>query len=373
MLLPAFQDGHVHLIDSGAELVYCTLYALTTARAIADSIRACALVPPDWAWIRGGGWQLPVFKSANPSKALLDQAVPDRPALLYAADGHSAWANSKALALANISKDTPDPPHGRIERDPVTHEPSGALREDAVSLVAKLVPERTGAELAAGLERAEKLANSFGITTVFSAATDEAELKTYTDADRKGTLTLRVIAAIHLDDPLPDSLLPKLRELRTRYATAHVRPTAVKLFADGVIESRTAALLAPYRGLQGNAGKPIYDPARLNDLAAALDRDGFQIHVHAIGDRAIRMTLDGFAHARARNGTRDARHTLTHLELMDPADIPRFRELGVIANFQPFWANGDEYLTKLTEPALGATRSRWLYPIASEVRTGFKN
>src|SRR6185312_12293150 len=195
-------------------------------------------------------------------------------------------------------------------------------------MVSKIMPTRTPAELAAGLQRAQKLANGFGITTVFSAATDEAGLRTLAEADRKGALTMRVIAAIHLDDPLPDSLLPKLRELRNRYATPRVRPTAVKLFADGVIESRTAALLEPYRGLHGNAGKPIYDPDRLKGLAVALDREGFQIHVHAIGDRAIRMTLDAFAYARARNGAHDARHTITHLELIDPADIPRFRDLG---------------------------------------------
>jgi predicted amidohydrolase YtcJ len=370
MVLPGFQDGHVHPIDSGVELGDCTLYDLTSASAIADSIRACARAHPEAAWVRGGGWQLPVFRDANPSKALLDQAVSDRPALLYAADGHSAWADSKALALAKITKDTPDPPHGRIERDPRTGEPSGTLREDAANLVAKVMPERTAAELAAGLERAERLANRFGITTVFSASTDEAGLRTYAEADHNGTLTLRVVAAIHLQDPLPDSLLSKLRDLRSRYATPRVRPTAVKLFADGVIESRTAALLQPYLDRKGDSGQPIYDPVRLQQLALTLDRDGFQIHVHAIGDRAIRMTLDAFAYARARNGAHDARHTITHLELIDPADIPRFRDLGVIANFQALWANGDEYLTKLTEPALGPKRSRWLYPIASVQRTG---
>ena len=289
---------------------------------------------------------------------------------MYAADGHSAWVNSRALALANITRQTPDPAHGRIERDPKTGVPSGTLREDAVNLVAKVMPERTAAELAAGLERAERLANRFGITTVFSASTDEAGLRTYAEADHKGTLTLRVVAAIHLEDPLPDSLLSKLRDLRSRYATPRVRPTAVKLFADGVIESRTAALLQPYLDRKGDSGQPIYDPVRLKELALALDRDGFQIHVHAIGDRAIRMTLDAFAYARARNGAHDARHTITHLELIDPADIPRFRDLGVIPNFQAFWANGDEYLTRLTEPALGPKRSPWLYPIASVVRTG---
>ncbi len=214
------------------------------------------------------------------------------------------------------------------------------------------------------------MANRFGITTVLSAATDEAALQAYSAADRQGSLTFRVIAALHLGDPLADSMLPKLRELRTRYAGPLVHPTVVKLFADGVIEARTAALLAPYGDRKGDAGKPIYDPAALKDLAAKLDQDGFQIHVHAIGDRAIRTTLDAFAYARARNGAHDARHTITHLELIDPDDIPRFRALGVVANFQAFWANGDEYLTRMTEPSLGPSRSRWLYPIESVFRTG---
>jgi predicted amidohydrolase YtcJ len=370
MLLPGFQDGHVHPIGSGVELGECTLDDLRSVEQIADSIRSCARAQPSTRWVRGTGWQLPVFDQGNPSKALLDHMVPDRPAFFYAADGHSAWANSKALALAGVNRDTPDPPHGRIERDRRTGEPSGTLREDAIGLVTKVIPERSDAELAAGLERAENLANRFGITTVFSATTDEAGLRTFAEAERRGTLSFRVIAALSLGDPLPDSLLPKLRELRTRFISRRVKPTVVKLFADGVIEARTAALLAPYGDRQGDSGKPIYDPGRLKDLASELDREGFQIHVHAIGDWAIRMTLDAFAYARARNGPRDARHTITHLELIDSSDIPRFRALGVVANFQPLWANGDEYLTRMTEPTLGPSRSRWLYPIASVVRTG---
>jgi predicted amidohydrolase YtcJ len=370
MVLPGFQDGHVHPISSGIELGECTLDDLTTSKALADSVRACARAQSDRPWVRGGGWQLPVFKDANPSKQLLDQAVPDRPAILYAADGHSAWVNSKALELAGITKQTPDPPNGRIERDPSTREPSGTLREDAIGLVAKIVPPRTARELAAGLDRAQKLANEYGITTIFSASTDEADLGAYSAAEKKAALTLRVIAAIHLGDPLQDSMLPKLRELRARFAGPRVHPTAVKLFADGVIESRTAALLAPYLDRRGDSGAPVYDPGALKDLAVALDGEGLQIHVHAIGDRAIRMTLDAFAYARTRNGPPDARHSITHLQLIDPDDVPRFRDLGVVANFQALWANGDEYLTQLTEPALGLKRSRWLYPIASVVRSG---
>ena len=369
MLLPGFQDAHVHPVDSGVDLGECDLNAAETASAAADTIRAYAAAHPDRPWIRGAGWQLPLFPQGNPSRLLLDSLVPDRPAFLWAADGHSAWANSRALARAGITRATPDPPNGRIERDPKTGEPSGTLRESAAELVEAVLPKRTPAELAAGLDRAERLASSFGITSMFSANTDEGELQALAAADRAGRLRLRVVAAL-IAPGSGDSMLARLRDWRTRYATAHVRPTAVKLFQDGVIESRTAAMLAPYLDRHGDAGTPIRSQAELDALAIALDRDGFQIHVHAIGDRAIRMTLDALARARTVNGARDTRHAIAHLELIDSVDVPRFRELGVVANFEPLWANGDEYLTRMTEPALARSRWRWLYPIASVVRSG---
>jgi predicted amidohydrolase YtcJ len=368
MVLPGFQDAHVHPISSGVELGECRLHDLTTAAAVLDSIRGCALADPKSSWLRGSGWQLPLFPEANPSRASLDRVVPDRPALIYAADGHSAWLNSRALALAGITRNTRDPANGRIERDR-TGQPSGTLRESAMALVDSVLPKRTRAELGAGLERAEREANRFGITSVFAATADEPELATYTDADRAGSLTFRVVAAAYSGDQV-DSILPRARAWRTRYATRRVRPIAVKLFQDGVIEARTAAMLTPYLDRPGDSGTANFDQPTLDRLATELDREGFQIHVHAIGDRAIRMTLDAFQHARERNGASDGRHAITHLELIDSADIPRFRTLGVAANFEPLWANGDEYLTRLTEPALGPARSRWLYPIASVVRTG---
>jgi predicted amidohydrolase YtcJ len=370
MVLPGFQDGHVHPISSGVELGQCNLHSATTATAVADTIRAYAAAHPDLPWILGSGWELPLFPGGNPSKAVLDRLVADRPAVLKAADGHSSWVNSRALALAGITRDTPDPSNGRIERDRRTGEPSGTLRESAMDLVARILPPPTDAELAAGLARAQEQANEFGITSVFVAWADEADLRTYAAADRAGTLRLRVVAAMEADSADEKDLLKRLRDWRTRFATRRVRPIAVKLFQDGVIEARTAAMLAPYLDRKNDAGTPIHDQPTLNRLAAALDRDGFQIHVHAIGDRAIRMTLDAFEFARKQNGARDNRNTITHLELIDPADIPRFRPLGVVANFEPLWASGDEYLTRLTEPALGQARSRWLYPIASVIRTG---
>jgi len=370
MVLPGFQDAHVHPVEGGVELGECPLFDAGTAQEAVATVRACATAHPESKWIRGTGWQLPLFPNANPSKALLDQAVPDRPALLYAMDGHSAWVNSKALALAGITRDTPDPPTGRIERNRRTGEPTGTLRESAMDLVASLLPDNTDAERSAGLARAQERANGFGITAVFAANAGEGELRAYHEADSAGKLALRVVAALSVGDDTSDGLLPRLREWRTRFASARVHPIAVKLFADGVIESRTAALLEPYLDRRGDAGTPNYDQPMLDRLTAALDRDGFQIHVHAIGDRAIRMTLDAFERARARNGARDSRHSIAHLQLIDPADVPRFRKLGVVANFEALWANGDEYLTRLAEPALGPKRSRWQYPIASVVRTG---
>jgi len=369
MLLPGFQDGHVHLIDGGVELGDCNLTDAGSADEVKAEVRACAAAHPTLPWIRGSNWELPYFPDANPRKELLDTLVPDRPAFLWAADGHSAWANSRALALAGITRATPDPVNGRIERDPRTGEATGTLRESAADLVDRVIPPHTPAEVAAGLDTAQALALSFGITTIFSANTSEEDLRAFTEADRAGRLQLRVIAAM-IASGEGDTMVARLRDWRSRYTTAHVRPTAVKLFQDGVIESRTAALLAPYLDRHGDAGQPIRDQATLDALTRALDRDGFQIHVHAIGDRAIRMTLDALERAAAANGPRDRRDAIAHLELIDPADIPRFRRLGVVANFQARWANGDEYLTRMTEPALGPARNRWLYPIASVVRSG---
>ncbi len=369
MLLPGFQDAHAHPVDGGVFLDHCDLNAATTVDAVSTAIRAWAAAHPAEPWVRGAGWQLPLFPDANPSRALLDRLVPDRPAMLWAADGHSAWVNSRALEQAGITRRTADPPNGRIERD-AHGEPSGTLRESAADLVGDVLPPITDAETAAGLARADSLAARFGITTMFSALTEESHLRAFAAADRAGTLTVRLVAALAVPGAEGDTLLARLRDWRARYATRHVHPTAVKLFQDGVLESGTAALLAPYLRRGGDAGRPRRDQATLDRLAAELDRDGFQIHIHAIGDRAIRMSLDALARARAANGPRDARHAIAHLELIDPADIPRFRALGVVANFEPLWANGDDYLTKLTEPFLGAARSRWLYPIASVVRSG---
>jgi hypothetical protein len=370
MVLPGFHDSHVHPVSGGIELGECNLNGLATQEEILAAIRRYAEQNPNAAWIRGGGWDLPIFPNANPHKSLLDKIVSDRPVYLSAADGHSAWVNSRALQEAGITKDRPDPPNGRIERDPKTGEPTGTLREDAMDLAAAHLPEYTAEEYLQGLRRGLEMANEFGISSLQEASADSQSLEAYAELDRRGELTARVVAAMYVDPAEGVEQIPRLAAMRKKYQGRRLRANAVKIFADGVIEARTAAVLEPYLDKPGDRGKANLEPAAFNELVTALDREGFQVHVHAIGDRAIRMALDAFESARAANGSRDSRHHIAHIQLFDPQDMPRFRRLGVIANFQPLWAYADDYIVDLTIPALGPKRSRWLYPIGSMAKTG---
>ena len=370
MVLPAFQDSHIHLVMGGVESLSCNIAELETKEAVFARIREYAAAHPELPWVTGGGWALPLFPQANPRKEDLDVLVPDRPAILDAADGHSSWANSRALALAGITRDTPDPVGGRIERDPKTGEPTGTLRESAAGLVESHVPELGPADYINGLRAGLAMANRFGIASIIEARADGGILDAYVALDRAGELSLRVLASLQVDTDKGVSEARRLAALRQRYVGTRLKATAAKIFADGVIESHTAALLEPYVDRPGDRGTLLLEPEAFDALARALDLAGFQIHVHAIGDRAIRMSLDAFAAAGRANGFRDMRHQIAHLELIDPADIPRFKRLGVAANFQALWAYPDTYITDLTLPILGPGRSRWLYPIGSVAATG---
>ena len=368
MLLPGFVDAHVHPY-SGMDLADCEVSADTSQAQLLEHIRACAAAKPTATWIRGSGWQLPLFPKANPTAGFFDRAVADRPAFLWAADGHSGWANTRALQLAGITRATKDPPNGRIERD-AQGNPTGTLREDAADLVADRLPPYTRADYVEGFRRAFQMANEFGITAIVDADADSMMLDAYQVMERDSGLTVRVTAAQQTDGEAGPAQVARLEWLRTQFTSLLLDLHSAKIFEDGVIESGTAALLQPYLNRRGNAGTPNLEAGPLDSLVVALDRAGFQVHVHAIGDRAIRLTLDAFELARRANGSRDSRHIIAHLELIDPAEIPRFKRLGVIADFQPLWAYQDSYIKDLTEPVLGPARSRWLYPIGSVLRTG---
>ncbi len=368
-VLPGFHDRHVHPVSGGVELSQCDLNSSADRDEVLQRLRDCVARLGDRPWLVGGGWDLTLFPGGLADRRDLDAILPDRPALLASADGHSSWVNSKALELAGVTAATPDPEGGRIERD-AAGAPIGTLRESAADLVDRLLPETTAAERLAGLRLAVARAHGFGIVALTEASAGAETTATYDTLDRAGELGLRVVVSQHLGPEEGVGGIPALVRERAASHAPHVRATAVKLFADGVIEGGTAALLEPYIGGRSGLGIPNWSANALESVIVALDRERFQIHVHAIGDRAIRDTLDGLAAARAANGVRDARPLLAHIQLFAPSDIPRFRELGVIADFQPLWAYADAYIRDLTEPFLGPERSRWLYPIASVARTG---
>jgi predicted amidohydrolase YtcJ len=367
-VLPGFHDRHVHPLSGGVELNQCDLNGSKSRDEVLARVRACVARLGDRAWLQGGGWDLPLFEGGVAKASDLDAIVGDRPAALYSADGHSVWASSKALALAGISKSTADPVGGRIERDP-SGAPLGTLRESAADLLDPVLPEATSAELLSGLKLGVAKAQSFGIVALTEASASPEYLTAFDALDRQGELHLRVVVSQHLGPDDGPAAITELARRRNAPRAPHVRATAVKLFADGVIEGGTAALLEPYVGRPGS-GIPNWSREALHDAIVALDREKFQIHVHAIGDRAIRDTLDALEAARRANGVRDARPLLAHIQLFHPSDIPRFRELGAIADFQPLWAWFDPYIRDLTEPYLGPARSRWLYPIRSMAATG---
>lgn len=379
MLLPAFQDAHVHPVDAGVTLRRCALFDLVGVAALVERVERCAREQPQRSWIVGGGWLVDNFApSGLPDKKLLDAVVPDRPVALQSSDGHSLWVNSRALEAAGIGSSTPDPEGGRIDRYPGTREPSGSLQERAMALVERVQPPPAPEELVAGLRDAVAHLNSLGITAIQDALVRTrpgdayASLPAYRALDAEGALSLRVVAALFLDPEYPiDEQVERLVAVRAEHTRGNLRATTVKIWEDGVIETGTAALLEPYTDRpDGHRGELLHAPEPLREAVTRLDAEGFDVHFHAIGDAAVRASLDAVAAARSANGMRAARHQICHLELVDPADLPRFRELRVVANFQPLWGMQDRYITELTLPRIGAERGRGLYPIGSVARTG---
>jgi predicted amidohydrolase YtcJ len=372
LVLPGFQDAHVHTAGGGLELAQCDLhgvepegYAAAVARYAADR--------PDVPFILGGGWVMDAFGTDGPHLAALDAVVADRPVLLESTDGHSAWVNRRALELAGITRATPDPPRGRIERD-AAGEPTGALHEAAMALVADLAPPPGQAAWEAAVERGQAHLHRLGITAWQDAAVGPEMLAAYRAVAERGRLTGRALAALRWQVEAGEAQLADLAERRRAAGVGRLRASAVKIFADGVFENRTAAMLAPYLDGDGrpgdNLGIGMLGPDELARAVTALDGEGFDVHVHAIGDRAVRDTLDAFQAAAAANGRRDARHQIAHLQFVHPDDRPRFRRLGVVANAQPFWSCLDGYMRELTLPFLDPERAAWQYPWASLRRAG---
>lgn len=368
-VLPGLQDSHSHPMSSGLWLARCRLGEAGSAAAVKAAIRDCAAALPAGAWLLGRGWQPAQWGESQTTRQALDELVPDRPAYLASAEGRTAWVNSAALAAAGIGADTPDPPGGRIGHD-ADGAPSGLLHDAATGLVLRHAPGPSQAEYREALRRVTALANAQGITAMIDASVDAGMLDAYRAADRAGELTVRMVATQRLDRAKGPEQVDAMAALARQARGRRLRADAAKIFLDGEVDQRTAALLEPYAGFPAERGKLMLQPDALDALVRALDGAGFQVHVHAMGDRAVRVALDAFEHAAAANGPRARRHVLSHLELVDPADLPRFARLGVAADIQPGWAWRDSRIATQVEPLLGAGRSGRLYPNRSLAASG---
>jgi predicted amidohydrolase YtcJ len=380
MLLPGFQDAHVHPPFAGRTMLHVWLNDIEGRQAYLEHIARYAADNPDLPWIIGGGWAMEHFPGGTPRKEDLDAIVPDRPVFLMNRDVHGAWANSKALELAGITRGTPDPADGRIERDPGTGEPTGVLHEGAAyAYQDRYVPAPSLEDWERATLHAQRHLHALGITGWQDAWVTPATLESYRSLAASGRLTARVVGALWWDrhrelEQISEFLTQRERGAVPSPGTAGFHPTSVKIMTDGVLENFTGALLEPYcdgcGGHTDNHGLSYVDHDLLAAAVTELDRLGFQVHMHAIGDRAVRGALDAVQAARTANGPSDHRHHIAHIQVIQPQDVPRFRELGVVANAQPYWAQMEPQMEELTLPFLGRDRAQLQYPFGDLMRSG---
>jgi predicted amidohydrolase YtcJ len=377
-LLPGFQDAHVHPAFAGVTMASCNLIGAASLDEALARIRSYCDSRPGQAWIAGAGWRMEWFPGGTPGRELLDQVTGGRPAFLINRDVHGAWASTRALELAGIDARTPDPPDGRIERDPGGG-PQGSLHEGAVTLVARHVPPVSVEDRLAGLLLAQAHLHARGITAWQDAIVGEYlgsadPLPVYLAAARSGQLTARVRGALWWDRHRGAGQITDLLGRREQGRAGRFSAGTVKIMQDGVAENFTAGLIEPYQDACGcqtaGTGLSYVDPAELREIVTRLDAERFQVHFHAIGDRAVRESLDAVEAAQAANGASEHRHHIAHLQLIHPADVPRFSSLGVTANMQALWAAHEPQMDELTIPFIGARRAARQYLFGDLLRSG---
>jgi predicted amidohydrolase YtcJ len=351
---PGFIDAHLHLLGGGQSLDELRLDEEFTFAAVAAKVKAWAAANPGAHWVTGEGWTYAAFPGGLPSRLQLDALVPDRPAFLVSYDGHTAWANSAALRIASLSRQTKNPAGGTIVRDE-RGEPTGALKESAMDLVGRLVPKALPHEKERALKRGIAQAAAWGLTSVHQAGIGAEDLEILARA-LEATPRLRVFAALDIErDPTPEALA-RQDELRRRYASDRLRVGAIKGYVDGVVEAKTAAMFEPYPG--GGTGLPNWTQEELDRAVAAYDAAGWPVMLHAIGDGGIDMALTAFERAARANGTSGRRHRVEHVEVPRTADLPRFKAAGVIASTQAMFPYPNENHLGVYVPALGPERAR---------------
>jgi len=371
MALPGFHDAHVHPTMGGYALLGCDFVGLDTVEAIISKVTDCA-GEDDQGWLEGHAFDLALFGHDGPHKSLLDAIDTERPIILWASDGHNAWANSSALELAGITAETMEPVLGVIERDP-DGSPSGTLRETAQELVRETLPELTLEKNVEALRTGIAHLNSMGITSYIDAWVGLENYQSYKAIDEAGELTARVVTSLAFESGFAKHYGDEFEQVlasRDKYESERLNHDSIKLFLDGVLEGETAALLEPYVGMHGYRGELILSPEQLDAAVTRFDAMGLQVHMHAIGDRAVRSGLDALDAARKQNGATDNRHHISHLQMIHIDDIDRFDALDTTANFQADWAYPDQWIMELNLPVLGGERVQGMYPIGSVERAG---
>ncbi len=370
-VMPGFIDSHIHPLVGSFGQMECSLAGLTTREAYLARIAEYAEKHPTLPVVRGSGWQHGCFTAAGPVRTDLDRVTPDRPAFFTSLDGHSAWVNTQVLRAAGIGRATPDPAGGVIERDPESGEPTGTLREWPAMRLAGIpwlaVPGGDARDCA---RRFFQRAARVGLTTVHEALATPELLRLYQSLEADGELTLRISAALECQPGQGAGEVERLIELRRAFSGRLFQPRAVKFFLDGVVEAHSAYLLEPYADRPGWRGYLQWDPDEFTRTAIALDQAGFQLEMHVIGDGAVRVALDALAAVRRANGARDTRHRLAHLDLVADEDLPRLKELGVVAVVQPAWFCVEKIFFDSTLPFLGMERAHRMYRMRSLLSAG---
>ena len=378
LVLPGFTDCHIHFLDGSLSLLQVSLDDTRTVEEIQHRVKTYADAHPDLPWILGRGWAYTVFKpSGLPDKKYLDEVVPDRPVYLEGFDGHTWWANSKALQMAGITRKTPDPPSGTIVRDEKTGEPTGAIKEDAADdVVRRAIPLPSHEQVVTAILGGMHEANRVGLVRAISPdgvsmrGGDFHSLAVYDEMRRAGQLTVRFDIALRIQPPaLTKSQVREIKTARAHYDDDWLAAGKAKFFLDGVIETRTAAMLEPYAH-DTQAGQLWWQPEKYQKAVLELDRQGVQVFTHAIGDRAIRLALDAYESAQRANHTHDARHRIEHIEDAAAADIPRFGKLGVIASFQPLHSYPDDDVMRIWSGNVGPERAQRAWAMHSVESAG---
>ncbi|MFO1088067.1 MAG: amidohydrolase [Hyphomicrobiales bacterium] len=371
LVLPGFQDTHIHLQEGGTRHARdVDVQRATTIDELLSQLRDFAAKHPKRAWLRGHGWHSGLFGEHNLDRWILDKAVPDRPLYIPSSDYHSAVANSKACEVVGLTADVADPPGGRFARrkDGV---PTGMAHEAAMGWIEDRMPGTPDSDYEEGVRFGQALCNRRGITGVLDALVTDRHLRIYHEVERQNGLTVR-IASTALVEPhdTVSGALERTVQFRRTYCSPMLKVHSAKFFLDGVMENRTAAMIDGYHDAQGGNAPVMFEDGHLKALFTAFDAARFQIHVHVIGDQAVRSALDALEVAREANGAWPGLHQLAHVQCVDPDDVPRFAALGVMPNIQPLWACRSASITDVAIPMASPRLQDFIYPFRSLIDAG---